>query len=206
MTLGRGPLMTFRRSLPIILAVAVCCGSICGGDPPTSQPAASRVRFVYVLDAAGNNIDHFDLMKKLCLSSIANMTGGQLFQVVVLTHSGPVLLGDGSMLAATDQNKLAAAAFLKKQKAFGKIDHAKGLLKMFSLLGKTPSLTIMHLLSNGLFADNGKLLKTIEEQNRRKRIAIHTTQFGNSVVGATVLRKIAKQNGGKYTRVQMEDE
>jgi hypothetical protein len=154
-------------------------------------------KIVYVIDRSGSMTDSIDYVKYELRRAIGNMDEKTAFHVIFYS-SGPFIeMPAKALVAATDENKKAAFAFVDSIIPNGETDPSKALERAFAV-----GADCIYLLTDGEFADTVPDL--VKKLNPKGAVTVHTIGFINKT-GEAVLKKIAEQTGGKYKFVSEAD-
>jgi len=161
---------------------------------------------VYVVDRSGSMLPTLDLVKHEMRRSISRLSAQQSFHIIFFAWGEPKELPMRSLMYATEQNKKAAAAYLRTVQAKGKTEPIPAVRRAFSVLARPKNKRkgkLVYLLTDGEFVDNAATLAAIRKLNPRGEIHINTILHKHeSQPAIDVLRKIAAQNGGKFKFVE----
>jgi len=155
---------------------------------------------VFVIDRSGSMMDTFAQVRAAICASVGVMTKDQRFHVVLFSSGRPLESSPRRLVAATTEHKLALARYLQGVGASGRTDPLPALRRAFELLAPAKGRgKLIHLLTDGVFPDNRKVLAAIGRLNADKTIRISTYLFGRRPPAAqAVLKKIAFENRGRY--------
>jgi len=169
---------------------------------PFMGTCGSAHHVCFVIDRSGSMIDTFDAVRTEMLKSIGWMAPPQDFHIILFADGRPKELQHKRLVPASDPYKLDAAMFLEPVKAEGKTDPAPALARAFDVLANadpTKPGKLIHLLTDGVFPDNKKVMEMIHKRNTSKEVMINTYLYGNRPTEAVrVLRQIADENGGIF--------
>lgn len=167
-----------------------------------AHPDARAARsVVYVCDASGSMINHFDSLRHQIERSIHRLKAVQSFNILFFREEGATGLEGGRLVLATGANKGRATAFLSEVTASGTTEPlpALGLA-----LRQKPDL--VWLLTDGDFPDNDAVLDFIRTHNPNGRVQINTIAFVQRGEGyERVLRTIARENRGEFRYVDEKE-
>ncbi len=191
-----------------------------------SQDAPAKIRFfgsagrvahniVFVIDRSGSMYAG-DAFTEVCLEmarSLSGMTSAQSFQVILFsTGRSPERYPPKRLSPATSQNKARAARWLKRQSAGGgpQTDPAAALEAAFAALAKAGSRRkpgkMIYLLTDGVFADDQKVLASIRRLNKSQSVQINSYLYGSMDARAvSVMKRIAAENGGVFTYISGDE-
>ena len=176
---------------------------------PEGRPATTTARnLVFVIDKSGSMIDTFDIVRMELLKKIGYLTTEHRFCVVFFSDGRLLETPPGGLVRASDDNKLAAAAFLADIRPAGQTDAVPALERAFGVLAQADARrgNQIYLLTDGVFPDNQKVLDLIARRNRRKEVMINTYLFGyRSPLAMEVLQKIARDSGSQFRYVDPAD-
>ncbi len=181
-----------------------------GFGPPGRPP----VQAVFVIDGSGSMVENFDRLAEEMTRFISKLSISRdgkyvdSFQVIFFTSGKPREIATGNLLQATTANKSEAAKFLDSVTVGGSTDPVPALTRALDILQKADdkSAKVVYLLSDGVFPDEELVLDTVARLNANKKVQIFTYLYGHRPERAEVLMKrIAKENRGKYNYVNPED-
>ncbi|HVJ69734.1 MAG TPA: vWA domain-containing protein [Caulifigura sp.] len=164
----------------------------------------SGEKVVYVVDSSqsmayphpGVGKNRLGRVKLELINSIRGLTPNQKF-FIVFFNDGPIPMPADRMVEANDANKLQFLRWTMTVPADGHTDPALALLLALRLNPDT-----IYFLTDGEFRPT--IVREVAVSNR-KGVKIHTIGFTQDR-GETLLRTIAKQNGGTYTYVPPDEE
>ena len=166
--------------------------------------AKSRAEDVaYVIDCSASLKGSFGEIRREMLRSIGALGEGQRFHIILFAD-GRTLEGPRRRLTEPTRGaKGAAAKFLSRVRPSGRTEPVVALSRAFSVLraGGEESRLIC-LLTDGAFPDSARVLRTIRRLNPRGGVRINTYLYGRSGSGAGTLRRMARESGGRFTRVE----
>ncbi len=178
--------------------------------------SAGRVasNIVFVIDRSGS-MHAGDAFTEVCLEmarSLSGMTSAQTFQVILFsTGESPGQYPPKGISSATQQNKLRAARWLKQQSAGGgpQTDPTAALEAAFAALAKTSRRrpgNMIYLLTDGVFADDQKVLASIRRLNSSRAVQINSYLYGSMDARAvSVMKQIAAEHGGVFTYISGDE-
>lgn len=180
-----------------------------GGGPKSSffGTGGNAYNVVYVIDRSGSMVDTFDLVRLEMLRSIGRLRDSQMFHIILFAEGRPIENPPRKLISATRKNKKNAAKFLADVTPETQTDPIPALLRAFRVLrGTKKQGKLVYLLTDGVFPDNDKVLKTIQAKNVGKgKVYINTFLYGTKPPAAVdIMTKIAKATGGRYTFVRHE--
>lgn len=171
-------------------------------------PIVAR-RLVFVLDTsrsmgAGGTVSRLEAAKRELIATIQKLPDDTLFNIVIFNSE--VSPWQMHLRTASATNKAQAAAFVQAQKPNGKTAtydaiHAalavdSGLEAIFFLSDGAPS--------EGTITQPDAVLAALRQQNRTRRLKIHTLgAFGGQQAAGPegFMRKLAEQNYGQFRRL-----
>jgi hypothetical protein len=183
-------------------------GGGAGPKSPFMGISGNATRVAYVCDASGSMIEKMSPLKNELKKAIDVLKPIQGFSVIFFADPDekPKALAS-TMLMASPDNKRRAYDFLENVTAAGATDPIPGL--ELALKGKPQ---LIYLLTDGDFPDNDAVLKRLRELNSGPHPAkINTIAFVNGRDKQAdqsfekVLQQIAKENGGVFKRVSVQD-
>ncbi len=165
---------------------------------------------VYVVDKSGSLSDTFDLVRMEILRSIGRLKAKQMFHIILFSTGKDVKENKPrKLISATPKNKYQAAHFMKDITPIGgPTNPIPALARAFIVLrkAKKPG-RLIYLLTDGDFQSNTKVLRALRRLNKNKKVFVNTFLFSVKVDSAVeVLKKIAKENGGRYKFVDFDFE
>ena len=150
-------------------------------------------RFIYVVDKSGSmsgdDSGPLGRAKQELINSISELEDYMEFCVIFYSNGFEVMPG-GGLISASDFNKSKCFKWIEKITAAGGTDPTSA---MKTGLAMRPD--AIWLLSDGAFGV--EMADQIFKDNKGKGVAVHTIGFINAS-GEEQLRKIAKQNRGRY--------
>ncbi|GEM_PF-2330041 len=186
-------------------------------SPPATTAAATKSqvtfcglvvetsRVVYIIDQSGSLLDNLENMRAALKNSIAKLSPSQQFGIVVFDAGARIIAGSNQGLVdASEQNIERAKAAID---APGKpmisgdllVPAADAFEQSFSL---RPDAIVF--VTDGHF--DPKLAEVVARLNKKHQVAIHTIAFVNREPSyEEQLKKMAKDNGGKYRFVAEKD-
>ena len=215
------------RMKTYLLAMALLIGGCSGQEnkpvierdtPPPKQIADTRaVRFygtgylvqdvVYVIDRSGSMLDTFDDIRQTLLQSIKSLSPKQRFHVIFYSKGKPKENPPRRLTFATAESKKEFEKFLRTVIPEGQTDPIPAIRRAFAVMrsgrrGKS----VIYLLTDGEFPDNQKVINTIKQLNKSRRISINTIlHHHHSPDVIRVLKKIAEENDGVFQFVEPDD-
>jgi hypothetical protein len=172
-----------------------------GGNPVFVETSAHRV--VYVLDGSGSMMNKFDTLRRVVDRAVGELKPTQYFNVVVTKEDadgGGALFSKGCV-AATDTNKTAFYAFMKRTEPHGGSDPIAALRFAF-----TQSPQEIYLVTDGDFPNSKQVIAEVGRLNELKRTKIHTIAFvERGTEYERVLKAIADQSGGTFRAISDVD-
>jgi len=184
---------------------------------------------VYVVDRSGSMIDTFDQVRYQLLLSIGRLKPVQQFHVILFGQDEPLEMPPGRLVAASKDNKLAAVRFLRGIEPRGATRALPALQRAFDVLGAAsgPGAAgrLIYLLTDGEFDGpdavsdaytdargrrlhgNAAVLAWLRRHNADRAIRINTLLYGYDVERAGgVMRRIARDSGGRFRFISLEDQ
>jgi uncharacterized protein with von Willebrand factor type A (vWA) domain len=166
--------------------------------------AKSRAEDVaYVIDCSASLKGSFGDIRREMLRSIGALGEGQRFHIILFADGRTLETRPRRLTEPTRGAKAAAAKFLSRVRPSGRTEPVVALSRAFSVLraGGRKSRLIC-LLTDGAFPDGERVMRTIRRLNPRDSVRINTYLYGRSDGGAGTLRRIARESGGRFTRVE----
>jgi len=168
---------------------------------------ASRV--VFVLDTsrsmgATGTVSRLEAAKRELAATIEKLPDDTLFTVIAFNSE--VTRWQDRLRTASPGNKALAAAFVRAQRPNGKTATYDAI---HAALGIDPNLEAIFFLSDGAPSDGSivspqTVLTTIRQENRTRRLKIHTLgAFGGQQAAGLedFMRQLAEQNDGQFRRL-----
>lgn len=166
-------------------------------------------RLIFVLDTsrsmgAGGTVSRLEAAKRDLAATIEKLPDDALFGVIAFNTE--VVRWQDHLRAATAGNKALAVAFVRAQRPNGKTATYDAL---HSALSVDPNLEAVFLLSDGAPSDGSivapdAVLKAVHQENRTRRLKIHTLgAFAGQQAGGLeeFMKKLAEQNYGQFRRL-----
>lgn len=163
---------------------------------------------VYVIDRSGSMLSTFENLRSEMLISISKLKPIQDFHVIFFAAGSPVENGPKALAQATDENKAQASQFLSEVSPEGQTNPVMALKRAFDVLEGANSKPgkLIYLLTDGDFSNNEEIFRLLQERNAKKDVHITTFNYGAKTgTIASVLQKIASENGGRYNYVSLDD-
>jgi len=163
---------------------------------------------VYVIDRSGSMLSTFENLRSEMLISISKLKPIQDFHVIFFAAGSPVENGPKALVQATDENKAQASQFLSDVSPEGQTNPVMALKRAFDVLEGANSKPgkLIYLLTDGDFSNNEEIFRLLQERNGKKDVHITTFNYGAKTgTIASVLQKIASENGGRYNYVSLDD-
>lgn len=181
-----------------------------GGGGPRSTffgSGGNAFNVVYVIDRSGSMVDTFDLVRLEMLRSIGRLRDEQMFHIILFAEGRPIENAPRKLIPATRKNKKDAAVFLAAVTPEAQTDPVPALVRAFEVLrGAKKRGKLIYLLTDGVFPDNEKVLRTIQAKNTAEnKVYINTFLYGTKPPAAVdVMTRVAEMTGGRYTFVRHE--
>jgi len=169
----------------------------------------SRIYVVFLLDCSGSMVDcRDDIVYSHILPALKNQSGEQYFNIICF-RSASTPAFRGKLVAATEENKKKATAFLQKRYiSVGPSLLLPALKKAYSVLDAAngSNSQAIFLITDGDFPDeHAKILKTVTSRHKHVKIPIHTLHYRyGSEVSTKLMKRLSEVTGGKYTPASME--
>ena len=163
---------------------------------------------VYVVDRSGSMQDTLDVVRVEMSRSIGDLVEGQDFHVIFFSTGKPVEFRPRRLVPATNQQKRQAGAFLDGIMAQGQTNPLPAMARAFAVLRRSSRKKgkLIYLLTDGEFPDNKEVLKRLAEWNKDKTVHVNTILHHHRPPEAErVLKQIAKENGGTYRYVALDE-
>jgi hypothetical protein len=170
------------------------------GNPVFVETTARRV--VYLVDGSGSMMNKFDIVRKATNKAVSELKPTQWFNVVVMNENT-----DGATpfskraIAATDANKTAFYAFMKRTQPHGSSDPLPAMRFAFD-----QGADVIYFLTDGDFPNSNQVIAEVARMNPVKRVKIHTIAFierGESY--ERVLKALSQQSGGEFRSISDAD-
>ncbi len=177
-----------------------------GPPVPLDHEAAKHI--VFVIDRSGSMVDTFPHVRVAILDTVAKMSKDQYFHVLLFSDGPPIENTPRRLIPATEKRKLDLVRFLEPVRATGRTDPLPALKRAFNVLRGTKSKDgkLIHLLTDGVFPDNDKVLALIRQGTAGKDIRINTYLCGYRPPAADmVMKKIALESKGVYNYVPLAE-
>lgn len=164
-----------------------------------SEPAIGR-SFVFVMDRSKSMaLGTIQSVSKELAARLVKLRPEQTMQVVAYNEK-PIYLTGRELISATDENKRNLIRFVTNLNANGQTAHSRGITSALRLKPE-----VIFLLTDGgdPLLSPGDLL-AIRDENAG-RTEIHCVQFGRGPQpeSADILKRLAAQNRGNYTYVDL---
>ena len=166
---------------------------------------AQGTKFVFVIDCSGSMFDEdrWYYAKRELKRAIDSLTNKQEYYVFLYNFdSFPMTVGKPKLVAASRKNRRATNDWLEMNAPYG---DTRPLKSMEQALGLQPD--AIFLLSDGELKDNTAWYLASNNQttgptgDARAKIPVHTIFLGSGF-GEALMRQIAQQNDGTFTRVR----
>ena len=193
----RGPLAPFGVN-----------GGAAGAGPSNIRfvevPGGNARTVVFVCDASGSMINTFGSLKAELVKAVLHLKSVNGFNIIFFQDEKAAALDQG-LLFATPENKRRAMQWLDTIATTGTTDPIPAIEQAFR---NKPQL--IYLLTDADFPDNNAVRSAISRLNADKQTRINTIVFtmgdaapddGVSVAFLAVMKQIAKDNGGVFSRV-----
>jgi len=178
--------------------------------------AAARY-VVYVVDCSGSMDNALGTatspgpVRWELIRSVSRLRPTQWFQLIFFTTGEPRRFPAGELIAATDDAKRRAAAFMKSIRPDVETDPIPALTRAFEVLdriGRSEGGKLIYLLTDGFELDSEKVLTALKQLNSRRDVRICVVLYDElpaAARGDSWLRRIAEQHGGQFRRIVAED-
>ncbi len=155
----------------------------------------------FVCDASGSMFQKMPTLKGELAKAIDGLKPVQSFSIVFFANEKFVGFDNGTLVAATSDNKAKARQWLEQVSAVGSTNPIPGLEVAFK--GKP---NLLYLLTDGDFPNNDAVKTKIKQLNPTKQTRVNTIAFvGGGEEGSKsfvqLLDEIANQNGGQFRKV-----
>jgi hypothetical protein len=170
-------------------------------EPLFLAPPDGVSRITFACDASGSLRGRFTTIRRELAKTIEAMPPSTMFGIVFMREKGCTPF-DAQLLAATPKARSAAVSFLEDTAGpRGETDPLPALDLAFK---QEPQ--FIHLLTDGDFPDNSKVLARIRELNKDHKVRINTIALdeedepGRDYI--KLLKTIATENGGIFRHVK----
>lgn len=173
--------------------------------PPGVEPAKY---IVFVIDRSGSMVDTFERVRVEILRTVGPMREDQYFHVLLFSDGPPIENRPRRLVPAVEKRKLDLVGFLKPIRASGRTDPLPALKRAFNVLAGTKGKgnKLIHLLTDGVFPDNDKVLALIRRSTAGTGIRINTYLCGYRPPAADmVMKKIALESQGVYNYIPLTE-
>ena len=181
--------------------------------PATSAPAPKGEKLslygirtradnvVFLVDRGGNMGPAFDEIRQEVTNSIGDLEKTQKFHLVFFAEGKPMENKAAKLVDGTDANKTTAVRFAYTVTAKGTPDHVTGVRRALEALSGCEGSNCVFLVTDGPLRDSEKVVSTINELNKDKKVRIYTVLVGSkSEEAAKMLTDIAHDNGGEFKK------
>jgi hypothetical protein len=172
------------------------------GDQPGAIFAPTRLqRVVYVCDASGSMVNKFDDLRHEIRKAVRSLAADQSFNVIMFQEDSGKAFNTRNLVPASKENFNLLAKFLDATAGHGQTKPIPAIRLAFSM---NPQ--VIHLLTDGDFADNNEVIKELALRNRDRKVIINTIAFiDRGETYEKVLKEIAEQHGGTFRFVSETD-
>jgi len=164
--------------------------------PPGEEMHEARV--VYLVDRSGSMTDSLDYVKFELKERLAELDESVEFHIIFYSSGPPVEMPTRRLVPATERNKRRAFTFIDEVIARGETDPSRGFERAFAA---QPG--VIYFLTDGEF--DKAVVGQVRGLNAGGKVAVHTIQFLYTGQAETLLRQIAKENGGRYMFISEAD-
>lgn len=168
------------------------------GDGPRGKFVGS---VVYVIDRSGSMVDSFDLLRLELVSSISRLESPSKFHVIFFCDNQPQENRSRCLTDPSKEAKAELADFIKDVRPSGQTDPIPALERALEVLNdpQAPAPKVIHLLTDGEFPNNAKVLNLVRSKAAPRGVRIQTYLYGSqSGPAEQVLRAVAQETGGNY--------
>ncbi len=184
-------------------------GTMFGGGGSRRPPGIKAAKYiVFVIDRSGSMVDTFGRVRVDILDTVGRMRKDQNFHVILFSDGPPIENRPRRLVSAVEKRKLDLVGFLKPIRASGRTDPLPALTRAFNILAGTKGKDnkLIHLLTDGVFPDNDKVLALIRRRTAGTGIRINTYLCGHRPPAADmVMKKIALESKGVYKYVSLAE-
>ncbi len=177
-------------------------------DPPAPPGIIPAKYIVFVIDRSGSMVDTFGRVRVEIVSTVGKMRKDQYFHVILFSDGPPIENRPRRLVPAVEKRKLDLVGFLKPIRASGRTDPLPALKRAFNVLAGTKGKDnkLIHLLTDGVFPDNDKVLALIRRSTAGTGIQINTYLCGYRPPAADmVMKKIALESKGVYNYIPLAE-
>lgn len=154
-------------------------------------------KICYVVDRSGSMVSELDYVKDEVIRSINRLHRAQQFHIMFFNRGAPIEVPPGRFVHAIKEYKQQAFEFISGIVADGQTDPVPAMARAFR---HEPDL--IYFLTDGEFTPD--LIDQLRVWNREEKVRIYTIAFLNNV-GESLLRQIARENGGEYRFVSLNE-
>ncbi len=195
-------------------------GNFFGDDGPGGAGTMHHV--VFVIDRSGSMVGEFGDVKTQMVEYIAKMRPPQDFHVVLFAEGKALENKPKRLVLASDINKEEVVDFLFSPDVIpgGKTTVLPALQRAFAVLKKADMSNgkrgkLIYLLTDGDFSGGGggspykglvgneAVLKWLQDNNSSKEVHVSALLYGNEKTAVKVMKTIARENGGKFTLIDV---
>lgn len=183
-------------------------GTMFNPDPPLPPGIKAAKYIVFVIDRSGSMVDTFGRVRVEILNTVGKMRKDQYFHVILFSDGPPIENRPRRLVLAVEKRKLDLVGFLKPILASGRTDPLPALTRAFDVLAgaKDKDDKLIHLLTDGVFPDNDKVLALIRRSTAGTGIRINTYLCGHRPPAADmVMKKIALESKGVYNYIPLAE-
>jgi hypothetical protein len=171
-------------------------------------------RFAYIVDISGSmnqlvgapgGMTRWEQTASELARSVRALEPGAEFHIQLYSTGARSLFGVASWSKATPMNKRLTGDALTVITPSGGTDPLPAFEAVFSLESLPDA---VYYMSDGEVADPAAFVVAVRQLNRRRRVPVHCVLFGDAGGGdalsrvESMLQNIARQSGGRYTRVR----
>jgi hypothetical protein len=179
--------------------------AIPGPGPDGGQPAH---HIVFVIDRSGSMTGAFDAVRRALCHSVGLLGPRQNFHVILYNDGELLENPPRRLVAASRRNKRDLVRFCQNVVPSGQTDPAPAIRRAFAVLRGADARPgrLLHLLTDGEFPDNARVLEAFRRLNADKRVHVRAYLYAyRSRRAQRVMRRIAEENGGEYRFVPQAD-
>lgn len=170
--------------------------------PPTQfmHVRQNATSMVILIDGSGSMLPTLPQIKEELRHSVDALLPTQSINIIFFKEDSYVSLAK-SEIEAVPLNKLKAYDFIDNAMIHSASDPTKGLKAAF--VGQPQ---VIYLLTNGDFPNNEKVLTHLRTLNKDKKTIINTIAYlEHGEEYEKFLKRVAEENGGKFTSVSRSD-
>jgi hypothetical protein len=146
-------------------------------------------------------VNKFDDLRHEIRKAVRSLAADQSFNVIMFQEDSRKAVNTRNLVPASKENFNLLAKFLDATAGHGQTKPIPAIRLAFSM---NPQ--VIHLLTDGDFADNNEVIKELALRNRDRKVIINTIAFiDRGETYEKVLKEIAEQHGGTFRFVSETD-